>query len=46
VLALSAADLTQAAADYIHPDRLLTVIVGDRDKIGPSLETLGTVVEG
>jgi zinc protease len=46
VLALSAADLTQAAADYIHPDRLLTVIVGDRDKIGPSLETLGAVVEG
>jgi zinc protease len=46
VLALSAEDLTQAAADYIHPDRLLTVIVGDRDKIGPSLETLGTVVEG
>jgi zinc protease len=46
VLALSAEDLTQAAADYIYPDRLLTIIVGDRDKIGPSLETLGTVVEG
>jgi zinc protease len=46
VLALSAEDLTQAAADYIYPDRLLTIIVGDRDKIGPSLETLGAVVEG
>jgi zinc protease len=46
VLALREEDLTRAAADYIHPDRLLTVIVGDRDKIGPSLETLGTVTEG
>jgi zinc protease len=45
VLALREEDLTQAASDYIRPDRLLTVIVGDRDKIGPSLETLGTVTE-
>jgi zinc protease len=46
VLALSEEDLTRAAGDYIHPDRLLTVIVGDRDKIGPTLESLGTVTEG
>ncbi len=46
VLALTEEDITQAAADYIHPDRMVTVIVGDRDKIGPSLETLGRVTEG
>jgi zinc protease len=43
VLALTADDITRAGASYIHPDSLLTVIVGDRDRIGPSVETLGTV---
>jgi zinc protease len=35
VLALDESDLTRAAAAYIDPSRLLTVIVGDRDAIGP-----------
>jgi predicted Zn-dependent peptidase len=45
VLALSEHDLTRAAATHIHPDRLLTVIVGDREKIGPSVEGIGRVRE-
>jgi zinc protease len=46
VLALTSEDVTRAAVTHIHPDQLLTVIVGDRDKIGPSLETLGAVTDG
>jgi predicted Zn-dependent peptidase len=45
VLALSEHDLTRAAATYIHPDWLLTVIVGDREKIGPAVEGIGRVKE-
>ena len=45
VLALTPDEVTRAAATHIHPDRLLTVIVGDREAIGPSLETLGRVTE-
>ena len=37
VLALSADDITAAAARHLHPDRLLTVVVGDRDKFGDGL---------
>jgi zinc protease len=37
VLALSADDITAAAARHLHPDRLLTVVVGDRDKFGGGL---------
>ena len=44
VLSLTEADVTRAAVTYIHPERLLTVIVGDRDKVGPALETLGPSV--
>ena len=44
VLSLSEADITRAADTYIHPEQLLTVIVGDREKVGPSLETLGQPV--
>jgi zinc protease len=40
VLALTEEDLTRAAARHIDPARLLTVIVGDREKIGPSLQRL------
>lgn len=35
VAALTAEDLSQAARTYIDPSRLVTVIVGDRAKIGP-----------
>ena len=41
VLSLTPHDLTRAATTHIHPDRLLTVIVGDPDKIGNSLGQLG-----
>ncbi len=44
VLSLTEADVTRAAVTYIHPERLLTVIVGDRDKVGPALEALGPPV--
>jgi zinc protease len=40
VLALDEADLTRAAEKYIDPSRLLTVIVGDRETIGASLDRL------
>jgi zinc protease len=40
VLALTEADVTHAAAEHLDPSRLVTVIVGDREKIGPSLHRL------
>jgi len=40
VMSLTPEDLTRAAATHIDPSRLLTVIVGDRDKIG-SLSAIG-----
>jgi predicted Zn-dependent peptidase len=41
VLALTADDLTHAAARHIHPDRLVAVIVGDPEKIGAGLTDIG-----
>jgi predicted Zn-dependent peptidase len=41
VAALREDDITRVAAAHIHPDRLVTVVVGDRDKVGASLEQLG-----
>jgi predicted Zn-dependent peptidase len=40
VLALSEQDVTAIAAKHIDPARLLTVVVGDRDKLLPSLKAL------
>ena len=40
VLALTEDAVTAVAAKHIDPDRLLTVIVGDRDKLAPSLKAL------
>jgi predicted Zn-dependent peptidase len=40
VLALDEADLTRVAEQYIDPERLVTVIVGDRDTVGPTLDRL------
>jgi zinc protease len=37
VCALTADDLTRAAATHIHPDRIATVIVGDREKVNADL---------
>ncbi len=40
VLALTEEDVTRVAAAHLDPSRLLTVIVGDREKVGPSLHQL------
>ena len=40
MLALSEDDVTAVAAKHIDPSRLLTVVVGDRDKVLPSLKAL------
>ncbi len=40
VLALDEHEITRVAATHIDPQRLLTVIVGDREKIGPALQRL------
>jgi len=40
VLSVGRPDVARVARDHIHPDRLLTVIVGDRDKVGATLSTL------
>ena len=40
VLALTEEAVTAVAAKHIDPDRLLAVIVGDRDKLAPSLRAL------
>jgi zinc protease len=41
VLAIDEASAVTAAARHLHPERMLAVVVGDRDRIGASLETLG-----
>jgi zinc protease len=43
VLGLTAEQLTQAAFEHIHPGLLRTVVVGDRDTIGPELSAFGAV---
>jgi predicted Zn-dependent peptidase len=40
VLALDEDDVTRAAAEHLDPSRMLTVIVGDREKFGSSLPSL------
>jgi zinc protease len=40
IMALTADDITRAATTHLDPSRLLTVIVGDREKIGPALHRL------
>jgi hypothetical protein len=37
---VSESDVTRAAQAHIHPDGLLTVIVGDREGVGPALAAL------
>jgi zinc protease len=41
VMALTPDDLTRAANQHIHPDRLVTVVVGDREKIDGSFAGAG-----
>lgn len=40
VLSVSESDVSRVAQAHIDPERLLTVVVGDRDKVGPTLEAL------
>jgi predicted Zn-dependent peptidase len=40
VLSVNEADVTRVAHEHLDPDRLLTVIVGDREKVGPTLGAL------
>lgn len=40
VLTVDEEAVTRVATEHIDPSRLLTVIVGDRDKIGPTLDRL------
>ena len=46
-MALTEEAVTAVAAKHLDPDRLLSVIVGDRDKLSPSLRALdlGDVVD-
>jgi zinc protease len=41
VMALDEAAVTDAARRHLDPDRMLTLIVGDRERVGASLEELG-----
>lgn len=40
VEAVTAADLQRVAAAYLRPERMVTLIVGDRDRVAPSLGSL------
>ncbi len=40
VLAIDEAEVTRVAHAHIDPRRLLTVVVGDREKVGPTLDSL------
>jgi predicted Zn-dependent peptidase len=40
VLSISEADVTRVARDHINPAGLVSVIVGDVDKVGPTLDEL------
>jgi predicted Zn-dependent peptidase len=40
VLALTEADVTAAAVKHIDPSRIVSVVVGDREKLMPSLKSL------
>jgi len=40
VLSVSESDVSRVAQAHVDPERLLTVVVGDRDKVGPTLEAL------
>jgi zinc protease len=41
IMSLTPSDLTRAAMEHIHPDRLVTVVVGDREKIDGSFAGAG-----
>ena len=42
---LTIEDVRQAARELLHPDKLIKVIVGDKDKLDQPLESFGEVTE-
>jgi len=42
---LTLEDVKQAAAELLHPEKLITVVVGDKDKLDKPLEDFGEVIE-
>ncbi len=40
---VSAQDVQEVAREYIHPDRLQILVVGEKDKVYPQLQELGEV---
>lgn len=42
---LTIEDVRKAATELLHPDKLITVVVGDKDKLDKPLEDFGKVVE-
>ncbi|HEY7807046.1 MAG TPA: pitrilysin family protein [Croceibacterium sp.] len=42
---ITAADIDKAASQYLQPDGMVIVVVGDRSKIDPQLKTLGMPIE-
>lgn len=45
IAAVSVADVQRVAQQYIHPDRQLMILIGDRDQLQSELKTLGATVE-
>jgi len=46
VRAVTPAELWRVARDYLRPERLTIVAVGDPDAVRPGLDRFGAVVEG
>jgi|GEM_PF-3065919 len=42
---LTLTDVKKAASELLHPDKLITVVVGDKDKLDKPLEDFGKVIE-
>lgn len=45
IVAVSVADVQRVAQHYLHPDRQLMILIGDREQLQPALKTLGETVE-
>ena len=43
IMAITVDDVNRVAADYLHPDRMVLVVVGNSDDFDGSLSQLGTV---
>ncbi|MCD6525745.1 MAG: insulinase family protein [Desulfuromonas sp.] len=45
IAAVSVADVQRVARCYLHPDKQLLILIGDRQQLQPSLDILGETVE-